>query len=152
MRTLHAAPLVRCAPGEGPVLHDGAVLVDGGRIGAVGPLDELRAAHPQARVRQWPGTLGPALVHDGPVPGAPTPRERIHALLRLGATAVLAEHVADPGLRAAAERNEIAVLDDRPRPPAPALAEDGRADLAVFDADGACLATVLAGRLVHRRR
>ncbi|WP_063736801.1 imidazolonepropionase-like domain-containing protein [Streptomyces sp. RTd22] len=151
MRTLHAAPVVRYTLGEGgAVLHDGAVLVDGGRVAAIGPLDELRAAHPQARVRQWPGTLGPALVHDGPVPDAPTPRERIHALLRLGATAVLAEHVAEPGLRAAAERNEVAVFDDRPRPPA--LTEAGRADLAVFGADGACLATVLAGRLVHRRR
>ncbi|WP_055555963.1 hypothetical protein [Streptomyces sp. NBRC 110028] len=151
MRTLHTAPVVRCTLGEGPVLHDGAVLVDGGRVAAVGPLEELRAAHPRARVRQWPGTLGPALVHDGPVPDAPTPRERIHALLRLGATAVLAEHVADPGLRAAAERNEIAVLDGaRPRPAA--LTEAGRADLAVFGADGACLVTVLAGRLVHRRR
>jgi hypothetical protein len=151
MRTLHAAPVVRYTLGEGgAVLHDGAVLVDGGRVAAIGPLDELRAAHPQARVRQWPGTLGPALVHDGPVPDAPTPRERIHALLRLGATAVLAEHVAEPGLRAAAERNEVVVFDGRPRPPA--LTEAGRADLAVFGADGACLATVLAGRLVHRRR
>ncbi|MEU0844133.1 hypothetical protein ABZ370_32300 [Streptomyces sp. NPDC005962] len=150
MRTLHAAPLVRYALADGAAeLRDGAVLVDGGRVAAIGPLDELRAAHPRARVRQWPGTLGPALVHDGPVPDAPTPRERVHALLRLGATAVLAEHVADPALRAAAERNEVAVLD-RPRPAA--LAEAGRADLAVFGADGACLATVLAGRLVHRRR
>ncbi|MFI0821430.1 imidazolonepropionase-like domain-containing protein [Streptomyces sp. NPDC021098] len=150
MRTLHAAPEVRYGLGEGAApLRDGAVLVDGGRIAAIGPLEELRAAHPQARVRQWPGTLGPALVHDGPVPDAPTPRERVHALLRLGATAVLAEHVTDPGLRAAAIRNDVTVLDEA-RPPS--LAEADRADLAVFGADGACLATVLAGRLVHRRR
>ncbi|CAM5623169.1 Amidohydrolase-related domain-containing protein OS=Streptomyces antimycoticus OX=68175 GN=SANT12839_054380 PE=4 SV=1 [Streptomyces antimycoticus] len=43
----------------------------------------------------------------------------------------------------------ITVLD-RPRPPV--LAPAGRAELAVFDADGACLATVVAGRLVHRCR
>ncbi|PSK62380.1 hypothetical protein B0E53_05705 [Micromonospora sp. MH33] len=32
-----------------------------------------------------------------------------------------------------------------------ALEVGGRADLAVFGADGSCLATVVAGRLVHRR-
>jgi hypothetical protein len=38
------------------------------------------------------------------------------------------------------------VLDRRP-----VLAVGARADLAVFAEDGSCLATVLAGRLVHRR-
>ena len=149
MLTLHAAPVVRSAPDDAAPLHDAAVAVDGDRIAAIGPLDELRRAYPRARVREWPGELGPARVHEGPVPDAPSPRERIHALLRRGATAVLARHLVDPELRAAAHRGGIAVLD-RPRPPVLALA--GRADLAVFDADGACLATVVAGRLVHRRR
>ncbi|MEU7241327.1 imidazolonepropionase-like domain-containing protein [Streptomyces sparsogenes] len=149
MLTLHAAPLVRRTPDDAAPLHDAAVAVDGDRIAAVGPLDALRSAYPRARVRQWPGTLGPGLVHDAPVPDAPSPRERIHALLRLGATAVVAARLTDPELLAAARRGGVAVVD-RPRPPA--LAGGGRADLAAFEADGACVATVLAGRLVHRRR
>ncbi|MBB1244237.1 hypothetical protein GL263_11800 [Streptomyces durbertensis] len=48
MRTLHI--------GE---TDGGAVLVDGDRIAAVGPAGELAAAHPDARVRRWPGRLGP---------------------------------------------------------------------------------------------
>ncbi|MDW6060795.1 hypothetical protein SAZ11_25765 [Streptomyces sp. FXJ1.4098] len=149
MLTLHTAPLVRLTPDDAAPLRDAAVAVDGDRIAAVGPLDELLRAYPRARVRHWPGTLGPGLVHDAPVPDAPSPRERIHALLRLGATAVVAARVTDPELLAAARRGGVAVLD-RPRPSA--LVETGRADLAAFDADGVCVATVLAGRLVHRRR
>lgn len=72
----------------------------------------------------------------------------MHALFRLGVGAVLAAQLTDPELRAAAVRNGVAVLDS-PRPPA--LVPAGRADLAVFAAGGACLATVVAGRLVHRR-
>ncbi|GAA4568347.1 hypothetical protein GCM10023176_22540 [Micromonospora coerulea] len=147
MRTLHAAPMLRRTLDEEPT-RDGAVLIDGDRIAALGSLDELVRAYPQARVRRWAGTLGPALVHDGPLPPAPTPRERVHALFRLGVGAVLAAQVTDPELRAAAVRNGVALLGS-PRPPA--LAPDGRADLAVFAADGGCLATVVAGRLVHRR-
>ncbi|MBB1260460.1 aminotransferase class IV [Streptomyces alkaliterrae] len=48
MRTLHI--------GE---TDGGAVLVDGDRIAAVGAAEELAAAHPEARVRRWPGRLGP---------------------------------------------------------------------------------------------
>ncbi|RZU72473.1 hypothetical protein EV384_0840 [Micromonospora kangleipakensis] len=147
MRTLHTAPLLRRTVDEEPTA-DAAVLVDGDRIAAIGPTDELVRAYPGVRVRRWPGTLGPALLHDGPLPPAPTPRERVHALFRLGVGAVLAAQLTDPGLRAAAARNGVAVLDS-PRPPA--LVPAGRADLAVFAADGACLATVVAGRLVHRR-
>ncbi|MGY0002713.1 hypothetical protein [Micromonospora sp. I033] len=147
MRTLHAAPLVRLSLNDEP-RPDHAVLVSGDRIEAVAALDELTGAYPGVRVRRWAGTLGPALVHDGPLPPAPTPRERVHALFRLGAAAVLAGHVGDPALRAAAARNEVAVLAAA-RPPA--LRVGGRADLAVFAADGSCLATVVAGRLVHRR-
>ncbi|MCM0674250.1 hypothetical protein NCC78_06045, partial [Micromonospora phytophila] len=98
MRTIHTAPLLRLTPDDKPT-PDGAVLVLGNRIGAIGPLTELTGAYPQVRVRRWAGTLGPALVHDGPLPPAPSPRERVHALFRLGVAAVLAAHVAEPDLR-----------------------------------------------------
>ncbi|MGB2567684.1 imidazolonepropionase-like domain-containing protein [Micromonospora citrea] len=147
MRTIHAATLVRSTPDDEPATGL-AVLVTGDRIEAVGPLDELTQAYPQVRVRRWAGILGPALVHDGPLPPAPSPRERVHALFRAGVGAVLAADVADPELHAAAVRNHVAVLDAA-RPPV--LVTGGRADLAVFAGDGSCLATVVAGRLVHRR-
>ncbi|MEU7616202.1 hypothetical protein AB0B27_08920 [Micromonospora rifamycinica] len=136
------------APGDGGPLSGWAVLVDGDRIEALGPVGELTQAYPMVRVRRWPGTLGPALVHDGPLPPAPSPRERVHALLRAGVGAVLAAHLTDPAVRAAVTRNDVAVLDAA-RPPV--LAAGGRADLAVFADDGRCLATIVAGRLVHRR-
>jgi cytosine/adenosine deaminase-related metal-dependent hydrolase len=147
--TLHAARTVEGAEG-GASLTDGAIAVSGDRIAAIGPRAELTVRYPDARVRGWPGTLAPARVHEAALPAAPTPRERVHALLRVGATAVLAEHVsADPALREAVARNGLAVLDVSPRP---ALRTGARADFAVFDTEGRCIATVLAGRLVHRRR
>ncbi len=127
----------------------GAVAVDGARVVGVGALVDLEQRFPGARLRRWPGVLGPALVHEGPLPDAPSPRERIHAVLKSGATAVLAEHVVSPELRAAAQRNDVEILAAA-RPTA--LAALGRADLAVFDETGECIATVCAGRLVHRRR
>ena len=125
---------------------DTAVAVDGERIAALGPAAQLEAAYPQARIRRWRGTIGPGLLYEGPLPDAPSARERVHALLRLGATAARPEHLADPALRAAAGRVMLAASDR-----APVLEVGGRADLAVFSAEGECLATVLAGRLVHRR-
>lgn len=149
MLTIHAADEVRHTwDGTDPV-RDGAVAVEGTRVAAVGTLAELRERFPGARVRDWPGVLGPARLHQGPLPDAPSPRERVHAVLKLGAVAVLAEHVDPPGLRAAAERNDLVVL---PGPRVLRLEENGRADLAVLDGHGACIATVCAGRLVHRRR
>jgi hypothetical protein len=147
MLTIHAADALRRTVGGEPVPGD-AVAVSGDRVAAVGPLEELLERYPGARVRRWPGTLGPALVHEGAVPAAPTPRERVHAVLRLGATAVLASRVTEPELLAAAGRTGVAVLDVA-HPPA--LVPSARADLAVFDADGTCVATILAGRVLHRR-
>ncbi|MFF5975636.1 hypothetical protein ACFY7C_29415 [Streptomyces sp. NPDC012769] len=53
MLTLHAA---EASP-------ETAVLVDGGRIAAVGPYEELAAAHQDARLRRWPGLLLPGLLN-----------------------------------------------------------------------------------------
>lgn len=153
MLTIHTAEAVRLTwdvpvTGAGPSTV-GAVVVDGGRIVALGPPTEVEDRFPGARIRRWPGTLGPGLIHRGPLPEAPSPRERVHEVLKRGAVAVLAEHVGAPGLRVAAGRNDVVVLTSlRPE----TLVVGGRADLAVFDATGACVATVCAGRLVHRRR
>ncbi|MBQ1018798.1 hypothetical protein KBX71_13110 [Micromonospora sp. D93] len=147
MLTLHTAALLR-RDRDGEPVSEHAVLVSGDRIEGVGPLAELTAAYVGARVRRWPGTLGPGLLHDRPLPPAPSPRERVHALLRTGVTAVLVEHLADPALRAAAERSDLLVLAIAV---APTLRPGGRADLAVHGVDGTCLVTVVAGRIVHRR-
>lgn len=53
MLTLHAA--------DGS--PETAVLVDGARIAAVGPYEELAAAHQDARLRRWPGILLPGLLN-----------------------------------------------------------------------------------------
>ncbi|MGW1889256.1 imidazolonepropionase-like domain-containing protein [Streptomyces sp. NPDC002004] len=53
MLTLHVA---EAAP-------EAAVLVDGALVAAVGPYEELAAAHPQARVRRWPGILTAGLLN-----------------------------------------------------------------------------------------
>lgn len=152
METIHTAPEVRYTWEGTEPIKDGAVVVGRDRIGAVGTFEELRERFPQARVRRWLGVLGPAHAHLGPLPDAPTPRERIHEVLKLGAVIILAEHAATPELRAAAERNDVVVLPDVPQSWQPFIRQTGRADLAVFDESGTCIATVCAGRLVHRRR
>ncbi|MET7598965.1 MULTISPECIES: hypothetical protein [unclassified Streptomyces] len=42
---------------------EAAVLVDGAVVAAVGPYEELAAAHPDAKVRRWPGILTPGLLN-----------------------------------------------------------------------------------------
>ncbi|MFF3827161.1 hypothetical protein ACFYXN_25265 [Streptomyces griseus] len=64
MLTIHAAPLV--LPVGAAAVVDGAVAVDGDRIAALGPYEEVTAAHPAARVRRWPGLLTPGLRQDRP--------------------------------------------------------------------------------------
>ncbi|MEU8561635.1 hypothetical protein AB0C45_09115 [Streptomyces cyaneofuscatus] len=77
MLTIHAAPLVlpvgaaavAGGSGGGAVAvaggsGGGAVAVDGDRIAAIGPYEEVVAAHPAARVRRWPGLLTPGLRQD----------------------------------------------------------------------------------------
>ncbi|WP_411079938.1 imidazolonepropionase-like domain-containing protein [Streptomyces sp. cmx-18-6] len=62
MLTIHAAPLV--LPVGAAAVAEGAVAVDGDRIAAIGPYEEVVAAHPCARVRRWPGLLTPGLRQD----------------------------------------------------------------------------------------
>ncbi len=62
MLTIHAAPLV--LPVGAAAVVDGAVAVDGDRIAALGPYEEVAAAHPAARVRRWPGLIAPGLRQD----------------------------------------------------------------------------------------
>ncbi|MFI2079918.1 imidazolonepropionase-like domain-containing protein [Streptomyces rubiginosohelvolus] len=62
MLTIHAAPLV--LPVGAAAVADGAVAVDGDRIAALGPYEEVAAAHPAARIRRWPGLLTPGLRQD----------------------------------------------------------------------------------------
>jgi len=61
MQTLHSAPIV--LPVSAAPIGDGAVLVDGDRVVAVGPRAELVAAHPDVRERAWAGILTPGLVN-----------------------------------------------------------------------------------------
>jgi cytosine/adenosine deaminase-related metal-dependent hydrolase len=61
MLTLHSAPVV--LPVVREPIADGAVLVDGDRIAAVGPREQLAARYPGARVRSWTGVLTPGLVN-----------------------------------------------------------------------------------------
>ncbi|MEZ0107172.1 cytosine/adenosine deaminase-related metal-dependent hydrolase [Catenulispora sp. EB89] len=61
MLTLHAAPLV--LPMTSAPIADGAIVVDNDRVLAVGTRADLVAAHPEARVRDWPGILTPGLVN-----------------------------------------------------------------------------------------
>jgi aminodeoxyfutalosine deaminase len=62
MLTLHSADLV--LPVSAEPIPAGAVLVDDGRISAVGAAATLRSAHPDARERAWgPAILMPGLVN-----------------------------------------------------------------------------------------
>ncbi|GAA2772732.1 hypothetical protein GCM10010521_58680 [Streptomyces rameus] len=199
MLTLHVAER---SPGA-------AVLADGATLAAVGPYEELAAAHPGARVRRWPGILTPGLLNPyGPelleATYHPDPREadvfgtepvageRAREILRgdparLGASARrgVQRMLAHGTVAVAGELRSRAAIDavrraglavgrrpDRlPGPPAlspaplillPALLPGGPARFAVFDvADraelvrrgaGTCVATVIGGRLVFRRR
>lgn len=61
MLTIHAAALLLPGGGRASV-PGGAVAVRDGSVAAFGPYEEVAAAHPGARVRQWPGVLTPGLV------------------------------------------------------------------------------------------
>lgn len=148
MLTIHTADRL-CPGGDAEPVEGGAVAVNGSLVEAVGPLVSLTERFPGARVRRWPGVLRAARLHEGPLPDAPSPRERVHALLKTGAVAVLARHLDTPELRAAADRNDVIAAATADR--APRIGAGARADLAAYDGTGACVATVCAGRLVFRR-
>ncbi|MBH1935051.1 hypothetical protein I5Q34_12310 [Streptomyces sp. AV19] len=61
MLTIHAAGLLLTGAGAGAAVPGGAVVVDGSAVAALGPLEEVAAAHPGARVRRWPGLITPGL-------------------------------------------------------------------------------------------
>ncbi|GAA4861300.1 hypothetical protein [Kitasatospora terrestris] len=199
MLTLHRARLVLPDPAAAPSITDGAVLVDGAVVAAVGPYAPVAGA----RVREWDGLLVPGLRNPAghwllEVAYHPDPREELGAeplsadvpeeqrgpsarrglqrMLGFGTTAVAGPFeraavrtaVARSGLAALpgdgreggldplAGGGRLAELVHRP------LAVGGPADFAVFDAAsvaeleergaGRCLATVLGGRLLYRRR
>ncbi|MFJ5289584.1 MULTISPECIES: imidazolonepropionase-like domain-containing protein [unclassified Streptomyces] len=166
-----------------------AVVIDGDRIAALGPYDELDTAYgDRARLRSWDGVLTPGR-HEPDAPALleaaywPDPREDLgsdpltgRALAALGMTEVRWGASARRGLqrllaagttsvagpftretvRTAVERSGLRVFpggveDATLLVPGP-LAVSGRADFAVYDDDGACLVTCVAGRMVHRAR
>ncbi|MEW2547608.1 hypothetical protein AB0910_17845 [Streptomyces sp. NPDC047002] len=172
----HPALGVRTA-GNGPATPGLAVVTDGGRIAALGPYETVLGRYGGARVRAWDGVLEPgryaadgaellegrywpdpreaAELGTAPLPAASvamtdtrwgaSARRGVQRLLARGVTAV-AGPFTRPQVAAAVRRAGL-------RARACALAEGGAADFAVFPAEGAdeSLATVLAGRLVHRR-
>ncbi|MEU5092177.1 hypothetical protein [Streptomyces sp. NPDC021356] len=157
---------------------DRSVAVEGDRIVGLGPYEELRAAHGAgARLREWAGTLVPGRhepdavrlletlywpdpreadeLGTQPLPVGPDgmPEARWGASARRGLQRMLARGVTSvagpfdrPPVRTAVQRSGVLV-----GPGAAALAPGARADFAVLAADGSCLATVVGGRLVHRR-
>ncbi|MFK0292060.1 imidazolonepropionase-like domain-containing protein [Streptomyces sp. NPDC090442] len=190
MLTLHRVRAVRLTAAEDaePLLGH-AVVVDGDRLAAVGPYEELVAAYGTARVREWDGTLTPgrhepdgaalleAAYHPDPREAAElgtepltgaalaalpmtearwgaSARRGLQRLLAAGTTS-LAGPFTRPTVRTAVHRSGLRETVTPARTPAGAprrLTPGAPADFAVFAPDGTCLATVLAGRLLHRRR
>ncbi|MEU7403258.1 MULTISPECIES: imidazolonepropionase-like domain-containing protein [unclassified Streptomyces] len=155
------------------------VAVEGARIAGLGPYAALRAAHDDhARVREWAGgTLATGRHEPGavrlletlywpdpreadewgtePLPVGPagmpdarwgaSARRGLQRMLARGVTAVAGPFTRPPVLTAV--RRSGVLVDTA----APTLSPGARADFAVLAADGSCLATVVGGRLVHRR-
>ncbi|WP_406303501.1 hypothetical protein [Streptomyces sp. NBC_00885] len=170
MLTLHRVP-------------DGhSLIVEGARIAAMGPYEELYAAYGErARVREWDGVLGPGRHEPDAVALLehaywPDPREADElgtapltgdALAALGMTDTRWGASARRGVQRLLASGTTTLAGPLSRPAVRlaversglkyaagprALAPGGPADFAVFAEDGTCLVTVLDGRLVHRRR
>ncbi|GAA0684264.1 hypothetical protein GCM10010193_42580 [Kitasatospora atroaurantiaca] len=197
MLTLHRAAQLLADP-TAPSITDGAVLVDGAVIAAVGPYEPVAGT----RVREWDGLLTPGLLNpygQWLLERAyhPDPREELgdeplmlevdearrggsarrglQRMLGYGTTAVAGPFEL-PAVRTAVARSGLVSLPGEGAaggldPLASAglaaavhrpLTVGGRADFAVFDVRsaaeleergaGCCLATVLGGRLLYRRR
>ncbi|WP_328537297.1 imidazolonepropionase-like domain-containing protein [Streptomyces sp. NBC_00344] len=157
-----------------------AVVVDGDRVAALGPYEELAAVYGgQARLREWDGTLTPGRYEpDAPalLEAAywPDPREDLGCepltggtLAALAMTDVRWGASARRGLQRLLAAGTTAVAGPFARPsvrtaversglpvlPAPRpLTVSGRADFAVLGDDSACLVTCIGGRLLYRAR
>ncbi|MDH6549474.1 hypothetical protein M2164_003702 [Streptomyces sp. SAI-208] len=182
MLTIHTADLVVPGDGRAP-LPGGAVLVEGRRIAAVEPYEDLVAAHPTARVRRWPGRITPGLLNPhGPEllerSYHPDPREELGAepltgealsalamtdarwgasarrgvqrLLAQGTVAVIGP-LQRPTVIDAVHRSGLTIQDGSTEAAPPPLLPDAEATFAIFSGTE-CVATVIRGRLLHRRR
>ncbi|GHA14263.1 hypothetical protein ACFOOM_04075 [Streptomyces echinoruber] len=193
--------------------RDHAVAVEGEWIADAGPLRELVAAHPHARVRTWPGILTPGFVNlhgdelleqtyhpdpreadelgTEPLTGdaltalalddarwGASARRGVQRMLAHGTVAVACERLRNRAVQDAVRRSGLEIvgrlghpggvpsldpLASGLPPEVPPARERGcAARFAVFDVRdeaelaergaGTCVATVVAGRLVHRRR
>ncbi|NEB00116.1 hypothetical protein [Streptomyces sp. SID13726] len=179
MLTIHTADVL-VPGGESPSLPGGAVLVEGHRITAVEVYDDLAAAHPSARVRRWPGALTPGLLHPhGPEflerSYHPDPREDLgtepltgESLSALAMTDTRWGASARRGVQRLLAQGTVAVVGPLQRPtvidavhrsglsieqgPMESVLLPGEdATFAIFAATE-CVATVIKGRLLHRRR
>ncbi|WP_030262558.1 imidazolonepropionase-like domain-containing protein [Streptomyces violens] len=179
MLTIHR---VRAVEGSStPGAEADAVVVDGARIAAIGPYEELYAAYgDRARVREWPDAVlipgrhepdGASLLESA---YHPDPREadslgtepltgaalaaldmsetRWGASARRGLQRLLATGVTSLSGPFARPSVRTAVSRSGLRAQPVPLAPGAPADFAVFAEDGTCLVTVLGGRLVYRRR
>ncbi|KNE80720.1 MULTISPECIES: imidazolonepropionase-like domain-containing protein [Streptomyces] len=203
MLTIHRARVVRRTP-EGEPLPGHALVVDGDRIAAIGPYEELLGEYGgRARVREWDGELTPGRHEPGartllesvyhpddpyevdelgsaPLTGeavaalemtdtrwGQSARRALQKLLATGTTGLTGPFTR-PRVRTVVSRTGLRVLAPGGPAAPPPLTPGGRADFAVFagpDTPGGepgtpgapggeparCLATVVAGRLVHRR-
>lgn len=179
MLTIHTADELLRGDG-GPPLPSGAVLVEGRQIAAVEVYDDLAAAHPTARVRRWPGVITPGLLNPhGPElleqTYHPDPREDLgaepltgEALSSLDMTEARWGASARRGVQRLLSQGTVAVTGPLRRPTVidavhrsglriehgvtpMLLRPGGDATFAIFDAPE-CVATVIKGRLLHRRR
>lgn len=179
MLTIHRVTGVRRTE-DGAPAPGHAVAVDGARVAAVGPYEELAAEYgDRARVREWDGVLTPgrhepdgaayleAAYHPDPREAAELGTEPLTgaALAALDMSETRWGGSARRGLQRLlatgttsltgpftrlSVRTAVGRSGLRDRPAA--LAPGAPAVFAVFAEDGTCLVTVLDGRLVFRRR